>query len=228
MSQEEAGEIQTTRKRWRNVDEEEAEISGREKRQRYLNDDEEEEVSELPDSYQRPPSVNLDVNGDAPGENNTPIPGSLRTEGQISIDQGLIQQLVNTLQGINSNQYQQPPQHQPYQLPPPHQYVQPPPVPKFRKTMSVAGWEKTVRVWSNSHSHIPEPIRLTMTLESLKANEGDFDIEHQGAMEDFMEKFKKKFEIPNWRKCVEIYEQFKTFQHKTMKDPRNTSKDGWN
>ena len=101
-------------------------------------------MSELPDSYQRPPSVNLDVNGDAPGENNTPIPGSLRTEGQISIDQGLIQQLVNTLQGINSNQYQQPPQHQPYQLPPPHQYVQP--VPKFRKTMSVAGWEKTVRV----------------------------------------------------------------------------------
>ena len=88
MSQEEAGEIQTTRKRWRNVDEEEAEISGREKRQRYLNDDKEEEVSELPDSYQRPPSVNLDVNGDAPGENNTPIPGSLRTEGQISIDQG--------------------------------------------------------------------------------------------------------------------------------------------
>ena len=73
------------------------EISGREKRQRYLNDDEEEEVSELPDSYQRPPSVNLDVNGDAPSENNTPIPGSLRTEGQISIDQGLIQQLVNTL-----------------------------------------------------------------------------------------------------------------------------------
>ena len=86
MSQEEAGEIQTTRKRWRNVDEEEAEISGREKRQRYLNDDEEEEVSELPDSYQRPTRVNLDVNGDAPGENNTPIPGSLRTEGQISID----------------------------------------------------------------------------------------------------------------------------------------------
>ena len=105
MSQEEAGEIQTTRKRWRNVDEEEAEISGREKRQRNLNDDEEEEVSELPDSYQRPPSVNLDMNG----ENNTPIPVSLRTEGQISIDQGLIQQLVNTLQGISSIQYQQPP-----------------------------------------------------------------------------------------------------------------------
>ena len=105
MSQEEAGEIQTTRKRWRNVDEEEAEISGREKRQRYLNDDEEEEVSELPDSYQRPPSVNLDMNG----ENNTPIPVSLRTEGQISIDQGLIQQLFNTLQGISSIQYQQPP-----------------------------------------------------------------------------------------------------------------------
>ena len=121
-----------------------------------------------------------------------------------------------------------PPQHQPYQLPLPHQYMQPTPVPKFRKTMSVAGWEKTVRVWSNSHSDIPEPIRLTMILESLKANEGDFDIEHQGAMEDFMEKFKKKFEIPNWRKCVEIHEQFKTFQHKTMKDPRNTSKDGWN
>ena len=67
MSQEEDGEMQTTRKRWRNVDEEEAKISGREKRQRYLNDDEEEEVSELPDSDQRPPSVNLDVNGDAPG-----------------------------------------------------------------------------------------------------------------------------------------------------------------
>ena len=86
--------------------------------------------------------------------------------------------------------------------------------------MSVDGWTKAVKVWSNNHSHVPEAIRLTLILESLKANEerkevgrwivstvdeGEFNTENQGTLEEFVEKFKKKFEVPSWRKCVEIW-----------------------
>ena len=52
-----------------------------------------------------------------------------------------------------------------------HHFMQPTPVPKFNKTMSVEGWMKAVKLWSKTHSHIPEPMRLTMILESLKTNE---------------------------------------------------------
>ena len=44
-------------------------------------------------------------------------------------------------------------------------------VPKFLKTMSVDGWIKNVKVWSTRFTHIPKAMRLTMILESLKANE---------------------------------------------------------
>ena len=105
--------------------------------------------------------------------------------------------------------------------------MQPIPVPKFHKTMSVDGWTKAVKVWSNNHSHVPEAMRLTLILESLKANEerkevgrwivstvdeGEFNTENQGTLEEFVEKFKKKFEVPSWRKCVEIWEQVLVFQ----------------
>ena len=71
---------------------------------------------------------------------------------------------------------------------------------------------KAVRVWSNNHSHVLEAMRLTLILESLKANEvrkevgrwivstvdeGEFKSENPGALNDFMEKFKKMFEVPN-------------------------------
>ena len=90
-------------------------------------------------------------------------------------------------------QYQVGPQ---YYLPP-HLYMQPILVPRFHKTMSVDGWTKAVSAWSNSHSHIPETMRLTLIMETLKANEerkgvgrlivstvdeGDFNTENQGAL----------------------------------------------
>ena len=89
-----------------------------------------------------------------------------------------------------------------------HLYMQPLPVSIFHKTMSVEGWAKTVRAWSNNLHHIPETTKLTMIMESLKANEernevgrwivstideGDFNTERQGALEEFMELFKKKY-----------------------------------
>ena len=103
--------------------------------------------------------------------------------------------------------------------PPPHYFMQPTAVPKFHKTMSVDGWRKNVTVWSSTHLHLPEAMRLTMILESLYAkedrkvvgrwivstiDEGDFDVSRPGALEDFLNKFKKKFEGPSWRKCVEL------------------------
>ena len=128
-------------------------------------------------------------------------------------------------------QYQVGPQY----YPPPHLYMQPILVPRFHKTMSVDGWTKAVSAWSNSHSHIPETMRLTLIMESLKANEerkgvgrwivstvdeGDFNTENQGALEEFIEKFKKKFEVPCWRKCVEIWEQVLAFQKHGDEGPK--------
>ena len=113
--------------------------------------------------------------------------------------------------------------------------MQPILVPRFHKTMSVDGWTKAVSAWSNSHSHIPETLRLTLIMESLKANEerkgvgrwivstvdeGDFNTENQGALEEFIEKFKKKFEVPCWRKCVEIWEQVLAFQKHGDEGPK--------
>ena len=49
--------------------------------------------------------------------------------------------------------------------------MQPAAVPRFHVTMTVEGWTKAVKVWSNTHAHIPETMRLNLILESLKANE---------------------------------------------------------
>ena len=40
-------------------------------------------------------------------------------------------------------------------------------------------------------------------------NEGHFD---RDAMNIFMKKFKKKFEVPGWRKCVQLFNQIQGFQ----------------
>ena len=77
---------------------------------------------------------------------------------------------------------------------------------------------------------------LSMILESLTENynrqevgrwvistvdEGEFDIEQQGAMNDLLEKLKKKFEVPNWRKCGEIWRQIITFKRHENKNPKD-------
>ena len=86
--------------------------------------------------------------------------------------------------------------------------MQPPTVPRFHVTMTVEGWTKAVKVWSNTHAHVPETIRLNQILESLKADEerkevgrwivstvdeGEFNTENPGALDEFLAKFKKKF-----------------------------------
>lgn len=43
-------------------------------------------------------------------------------------------------------------------------------------------------------------------------DKGNFDRESQNAVETFLEKFKKKFEVPGWRKCVKIWDQILEFQ----------------
>ena len=136
-------------------------------------------------------------------------------------DRQQVQQQPQLQEG--QNQHQAGPQY----YPPPRLYMQPLPVPIFPKTMSVKGWTKAVRAWSNNLHHIPETTKLTMIMESLKANEerkgvgrwivstvdkGDFNTERQGALEEFMELFKKKYEVPCWRKCIEICEQVLAFQ----------------
>ena len=83
-------------------------------------------------------------------------------------------------------------------------------------------WTKAVKVWSNTHAHIPETMRLNLILESLKVNEerkevgrwivstvdeGEFNTENPGALDEFLEKFKKKFEVSCWRKREGIWEQ---------------------
>ena len=78
-------------------------------------------------------------------------------------------------------------------------------------------------------------MRLTLILESLKANEerkevgrwivstideGDFNTENQGALDEFLENFKKKFEVSCWRKCVGIWEQVLAFQKQGDEGPK--------
>ena len=98
--------------------------------------------------------------------------------------------------------------------------MQPTTVPRFSKTMSVEAWKKIVTNWSNTFQHIPEAARLNLIMESLKNNserkelatfiEGlyedpNFDLCKVGALEDFLKKIQKKFEIPGWTKCNTIW-----------------------
>ena len=41
-----------------------------------------------------------------------------------------------------------------------------------------------------------------------------------GALEDFLNKFKKKFEGPSWRKCVELWEEIISFKSEEGERPR--------
>ena len=101
--------------------------------------------------------------------------------------------------------------------------------------MTVEGWTKAVKTWSNIRDHIPKTMRLSLIQESLKANEereevgrwivstvdkGDFNTETQGALDEFLEKFKKKFEVSCWRKCVGIWKQVLASQKQGNEGPR--------
>ena len=98
--------------------------------------------------------------------------------------------------------------------------------------MTVEGWTKAVKTWSNIRDHIPKTMRLSLIQESLKANEereevgkwivstvdeGDLNAENRGAFE----KFKKKFKVSCWRKCVGIWEQVLAFQKQGEEGLRN-------
>ena len=71
----------------------------------------------------------------------------------------------------------------------------------------------------DKHLHFPQ------TYESLKVNEdrkellrrwivstideGDFEVNRIGLLEEFLTKFKQKSEVSSWRKCAELWEEEK-------------------
>ena len=51
-------------------------------------------------------------------------------------------------------------------------------------------------------------------------DEGEFNTENPGALNVFLDRLKKKCEIPNWRKCVELWEQVIAFQKHDDEGPK--------
>ena len=136
-------------------------------------------------------------------------------------------------QQANQQQFQQQPQQQYQQQQiqtPTQQLMQPTPVPKFTKNMSLEAWKRKVNVWSTSHVHVNESLRLNMILESLKENSErkelqnwivynieedlNFDMTTVGAIDLFLQKFQKKFEISNWKKCSGVWKEILDFKAK--------------
>jgi len=129
-------------------------------------------------------------------------------------------------QQVNQQQPQQQYQQQQIQNPT-QQFMQPTPVPKFTKNMSLEAWKRKLNVWSTSHVHINESLRLNMILESLKDNserhelqnwivfnieeDVNFDMTANGAIDQFLQKFQKKFEVSNWKKCSGVWKEILNF-----------------
>ena len=138
------------------------------------------------------------------------------------------QQIPN--QQVNQQQFQpqQQPMYQQQQIQnPTQQFMQPTSVPKFTKNMSLEAWKRKINVWSANHVHINESLRLNMILESLKENnerkelqnwvvynieeDVNFDMTANGAIDQFLQKFQKKFEVSNWKKCSGIWKEILNF-----------------
>ena len=113
------------------------------------------------------------------------------------------------------------------------QFVQPTPVPKFSKTMSMEAWKRKLNVWSSNHGYINESLKLNMILDSLKENSDrkelnnwivynieedvNFDLTASDAIDQFLQKFQKKFEISDWKKCSIIWREVLDFKaHDSM------------
>ena len=108
------------------------------------------------------------------------------------------------------------------------QFVQPTPVPKFSKTMSMEAWKRKLNVWSSNHGYINESLKLNMILDSLKENSDrkelnnwivynieedvNFDLTASDAIDQFLQKFQKKFEISDWKKCSIIWREVLDFK----------------
>ena len=121
-----------------------------------------------------------------------------------------------------NHQYHRNPQQQGYpQHGPtiqPYFFMPPVAIPKFHATMLADGWNKRVKTKTGNYIHIPEAMRLTTIFESVKDNEhteevgrwilstidkGNFDVGKTGSLDDFLNRFQHKFEVPSWRKCAD-------------------------
>ena len=94
--------------------------------------------------------------------------------------------------------------------------------------MSLEAWKRKLNIWSTNHRYISESLRLSMILDSLKENsdrkelnnlivynikeDANFDLTAIGAIDQFLQKFKKKFEVSNWKKCSRIWKEIIRFR----------------
>ena len=51
-------------------------------------------------------------------------------------------------------------------------------------------------------------------------DEGDFEIEKEGAMFEFIKKIKEKFEASHWKKCRDTWDQITTFKRQKNEGPK--------
>ena len=109
-------------------------------------------------------------------------------------------------------------------------------VPSFNKGMSVESFCKRLKVWYDSHAHIPIGLRMTSILDSLKDNKereelkswiihniddnDDFDLTKQGIFEEFVRKLKEKFQVSNWEQSERIWQQLLEFKAKEEEKTR--------
>ena len=122
---------------------------------------------------------------------------------------------------------------QPYQPPGHFQQTR---VPIFSKEMSVESFCKRLKVWYDSHGHIPIGLRMTSILDSLKENKereelkrwiihniddnDQFELTKQGIFEEFVQKLKDKFQVSNWEQSERIWQQLLEFKAKEEEKTR--------
>ena len=103
--------------------------------------------------------------------------------------------------------------------------------------MTVESFIKRLRVWFVSHSNVPESLKMTLILDSLKDNkeredlrrwviyniddDDSFDLTMGGIFEDFIQRFKDKFQASNWEQSERVWQtllEFKANQEEKTKE----------
>ena len=101
------------------------------------------------------------------------------------------------------------------------------PVPKFTKSLHIEAFVNKIKLWSNNHGHLHESMRLQLVMDSLKENKertelcswiehnienSDFDQTKIGALDDFLLRFRVKFEVSSWRKAEDFWKEIINFK----------------
>ena len=85
--------------------------------------------------------------------------------------------------------------------------------------MSLEAWKRKLNIWSSNHGYISESLRLSMIFDSLKENsdrkelnnlivynikeDANFDLTAIGAIDQFLQKFKKKLKFQTGKSVQE-------------------------